>query len=444
MIRKYPRIEFLRLLIITTMLFLFSACSDQRVESSRNKNKEVEIVQIRKDDTESKIRALEEEIIKLPYDYSSLTSLGEAYIQRARETGDAEYNDKAELALKKAIELNKDNYLAYVLLGRVCSYRHEFRETLDYAIKAINIKPEQSIAFGILGDAYMELGEYDKAGKAYEFMQSLRPGFDSYSRISYIKELTGDAESAIQLMQMAIEDGLRRNLPRENIAWAHVILGSLYFNKGDLNQAEKYYREALNISTDYYLALEHIAEINARKGNYEEAVKLYKKVISLNPKGEFYKALADSMMKLGRQEEAEQFYDKTTEIYDDYVRKGNNGYLRQIALFYSDNDTNIDKALELASKDLEIKPDIYAYDTLAWVYYKRGDLDKAMEAAQKSMVLGTKDSTLYYHIGMIHHRLGNRDKAKEYLTLALSTNPYFDTDAVEEIRLALGEQDKSG
>lgn len=426
------------------MLFLFSACSDQRVESSRNKNKEVEIVQIRKDDTESKIRALEEEIIKLPYDYSSLTSLGEAYIQRARETGDAEYNDKAELALKKAIELNKDNYLAYVLLGRVCSYRHEFRETLDYAIKAINIKPEQSIAFGILGDAYMELGEYDKAGKAYEFMQSLRPGFDSYSRISYIKELTGDAESAIQLMQMAIEDGLRRNLPRENIAWAHVILGSLYFNKGDLNQAEKYYREALNISTDYYLALEHIAEINARKGNYEEAVKLYKKVISLNPKGEFYKALADSMMKLGRQEEAEQFYDKTTEIYDDYVRKGNNGYLRQIALFYSDNDTNIDKALELASKDLEIKPDIYAYDTLAWVYYKRGDLDKAMEAAQKSMVLGTKDSTLYYHIGMIHHRLGNRDKAKEYLTLALSTNPYFDTDAVEEIRLALGEQDKSG
>ena len=444
MIRKYPRIEFLSLLIITTMLFLFSGCSDQRVESSPNKNEGVELVQIRKDDTESKIKALEEEIIKLPYDYSNLTSLGEAYIQRARETGDAEYNNKAELVLKKAIELYQDNYLAYVLLGRVSSYRHEFIETLNYAIKAINIKPEQNIAYGILGDAYLELGEYDKARKAYEFMQSLRPGFDSYSRISYMKELTGDIEEAIKLMQMAIEDGEERNLPRENIAWARVILGSLYFNKGDLIEAEEHYNEALNISTDYYLALEHIAEINARKGNYEEAVKLYKKVISLNPKGEFYKALADSLMKLGRQEEAEQFYDKTTEIYDDYVRKGNNGYLRQIALFYADNDTDMDKALELASKDLEIKPDIYAYDTLAWVYYKRGDLDKAMEAAQKSMVLGTKDSTLYYHIGMIHHKLRNRDKAKEYLTLALSTNPYFDTDAVEEIRLVLGEQDKSG
>jgi tetratricopeptide (TPR) repeat protein len=221
-------------------------------------------------------------------------------------------------------------------------------------------------------------------------------------------------------------------------------LGSLYFNKGDLIEAEEHYNEALNISTDYYLALEHIAEINAGKGNYDEAVKLYEKVISSNPKGEFYKALADLLMKLERQEEAEQFYDKTTEIYDDYVRKGNNGYLRQIALFYADNDTDMDKALELASKDLEIKPDIYAYDTLAWVYYKRGDLDKAMEAAQKSMVLGTKDSTLYYHIGMIHHKLRNRDKAKEYLTLALSTNPYFDTDAVEEIRLVLGDQDKSG
>lgn len=38
----------------------------------------------------------------------------------------------------------------------------------------------------------------------------------------------------------------------------------------------------------------------------------------------------------------------------------------------------------------------------------------------------------------------NKDKAKEYLTLALSTNPYFDFNAVEEIRLVLGEQGKSG
>ena len=39
--------------------------------------------------------------------------------------------------------------------------------------------------------------------------------------------------------------------------------------------------------------------------------------------------------------------------------------------------------------------------------------------------LNTRDARLYFHAGMIHHRLGERDKAREYLRRCLATNPHF-------------------
>lgn len=378
-----------------------------------------------------------------PGDYYNYTKLGASYIQKGREVGGMKPYLKAEEVLKKSIELYPDGYAAYIYLGQVSSYTHDFQKTIEYAKKAIELKPEKSTPYGVLGDAYIELGMYEEAAKAYEIASIISPGFYSWSRIAQMKDLRGDTEGAIEVMKDAIELALRDDLPEENRAWANVMLGSFYYKIGDMEKAEKSYQEALRSFKDHYLAIEHLAEVYAARGSYEQAARLYEKALRINPKPHFYLELGKLYEKLGSPQKSEKLYRKAKERYKDYAESGIRGHSRELVLFYTDRNINLDKALELAQRDSEGTEDIYAYDTLAWAYYKAGDLDMAIDAMNKALRMGTRDALFYYHAGMIHYKIGNREQAKKYFDLVLATNPRFDKDAVNEVRYALRELGKS-
>lgn len=399
--------------------------------------------EVRQSPADSLIELYKSKIKEDPGDYYNYTKLGESYIQKGREVGVIEPYLQAEEALKKSLELYPDGYAAYVYLGQVSSYRHNFRKTIEYTRKAIELKPEKSIPYGVLGDAYMELGMYEEAGKAYETASIISPGFYSWSRIAQLKDLTGDTAVAIGLMKDSIRLAVRDNLPEENRAWANVMLGSFYAKRGEFEKAEAHYEKALDIFHEYYLALGNLAHLQATKGNYEKAAVLYERAIELNPKPQYYLALGEVYEKLGMREKAETSYGKAERRYEEYSRSGIKGHSRELVLYYADNDLNPDRALELAKRDSDETEDIYAYDTLAWAYYKAGDPINAMYAINKSLRLGTNDAMLYYHAGMIYYALGKREEAKKYLDLVLTTNPFFDEDAANEARSALRELGKS-
>lgn len=378
-----------------------------------------------------------------PDDYYNYTKLGASYIQKGREVGGIEPYLQAEEVLKKSIELYPDGYGAYVYLGQVSSYKHNFHKTIQYARKAIELKPEKSIPYGVLGDAYIELGMYDEAERAYLTASMIAPGFFSGARIAQIKDLKGDTKGAIELMSNSIQLASGQGLPAENIAWAKVMLGSFYFKTGDLEKAEKSYEEALQSFNKHYLAMEHLAEVYAAKGNYEKAAALYERALELNPKPHYYLKLGEVYEKLGRAAKSKELYGKAEARYKEYAESGIKGHSRELVLFYADKNVNLDRALELAKGDTEVTEDIYAYDTLAWAYYKTENLNNAMDAINKSLRLGTRDALLYYHAGVIYHKLGKKEEATKYFDLVLATNPFFDKEAVNEVRYALSELGKS-
>ncbi len=430
-------LKILTILLIAFPLLHFSACSDSQKKTARvGTNNTSEQVQLSK--TDNQIRYYQARIKRDPYRYSNYTKLGDVYIQKARETGDTAYYSKAEEALKKALDLYPNNYTTVIYLGFVNSSKHEFRAALPYAKKAIELKPEDSYAYGILGDAYIELGQYEDAKKAYETMVSLGPGLDSYSRISYMRELMGDVKGAMQAMKKAIEDGIKRNLPNENVAWAQYILGELYFNSGDLKKAEEQYQASINTYNNYYHALAGLGKVRAVEKNYQEAIELYKKAIGIIPLPIFVSSLGDIYKKTGNMEEAKKQYDLVE--YIGLLSKINKViYNRELALFYAGHDIKLNEALELVRKELEVRKDIYTYDTLAWALYKNNQPKEALEASKESLKLGTKDANLFFHVGMIYYKLGNMAKAKEYLNQALSTNPHFHITNSEVAKNTLSE-----
>jgi tetratricopeptide (TPR) repeat protein len=94
-------------------------------------------------------------------------------------------------------------------------------------------------------------------------------------------------------------------------------------------------------------------------------------------------------------------------------------------LFHADQGIKLPEALELARKELEVRHDIYTWDTLAWVLYKNGRLQDAAEALNKALVLHTNDPLLLFHAGMIYHALAKDSEAEDFLTRALKINPHF-------------------
>jgi tetratricopeptide (TPR) repeat protein len=413
----------LAFLLIALPVLYVSACSNSKEAKTQSETNNLsERVQLSKTDNE--IRYYQSRIKRDPNKHSTYIKLGDAYIQKARETGDTAYYSKAGEVFQKALELNPNNYTTVVYLGQVSSAKHEFQDALNHAKKAIELRPQDSHAYGIQGDAYIELGQYEDAKKAYETMFNLEPGLDSYSRISYIKELNGDVGRAIKAMKKGIEEGIRRNLPRENVAWAQYILGEIYFNAGDLKNAQEQYKTSIGTYGNYYYALSGLARVRAAEKNYKEAIELYNKAIGIVPLPVFVSFLGDVYKKTGNIEQAKKQYDLVE--YIGLLSKINKVvYNRELALFYADHDLRLDEALELARRELEVRRDIYTYDTLAWTLYKNDRHEEALEASKESLILGTKDANLFFHIGMIYYKLGDMVKAKEYLKQALSTNPYF-------------------
>ena len=248
--------------------------------------------------TDARINLYKNKVKEDPASYLNHSKLAQIYIQKGRESGNTDYFEKAEETILESLKLHNNNYVAMVLLAKTYISMHRFHDALLFADSAINMKPDTSIAYGILGDAYLELGEINKAENAYRKMHELKSNLDSFSRISNLELVKGNTENAIEAMKQAYESGLTESRPKENIAWTQVMLGLIYFNNAVYEEAEKHYKKALEIDNNYYLALEHMAEVKAATGNYRDARILYKKAIAIKPVPEFYYALAKVNEKL--------------------------------------------------------------------------------------------------------------------------------------------------
>ena len=360
-------------------------------------------------------------------DVRSYAGLGQAYVLKARESGDPTYYALAEAALRRCLELGPDPATATRAatdLASVQLAQHQFREALTTGQRAVGFGSADPVPYGPIGDAYLELGEYDKAEAAYEKMKTLPGPFYPHGRLAMLKFFKGDPAAAIVEMRRAAETGIHGNQPKEHVAWAQVRLGALLFQTADLAAAARAYQDALATFPRYHRAQSGLAQVRAAEGRYAEAIELYRNAIGIIPLPDYAASLGDVYAKTGRAGEARKQYALV-----EYIGRLNvlNKvlYNRELALFYLDHDLKLGEALDLARKELEVRGDLYTADVLAWALYKNGRPRDALAPMTEALRLGTKDARLMFHAGMIHQALGDRDAARRALRDALRLNPHF-------------------
>ena len=90
-----------------------------------------------------------------------------------RDTADEKYYDYAETAYQYALKLHPSAVDALSGMAWVTGGRHQFEQSREWANRALAIDPENAAACGILGDAALELGDYDAAYDHYQKMMDL-------------------------------------------------------------------------------------------------------------------------------------------------------------------------------------------------------------------------------------------------------------------------------
>ena len=357
-----------------------------------------------------------------PKDRAAWAALGDAFMQKARETADASYYGRAEQAFEQARALDATSADALVGLAWVQSARHEFEKSIEWAQQALALDARNAAAYGLLGDAAVELGEYDLAAEHYQKMLDLRPDISAYSRSAHFLFVIGDVRRATWLMERAIKaDGPYA----ENTAWCRAQLALMHLATGNLVAAEQIVDQAIARTPNNYHVLFAQGRVRAARANYAGAIDAYRRASAIAPQHEVVVALGQLYTVTDDRKSAEQQWALVETIDKLNRANGVTGDV-QLARFLADHERRLPEALTIAEREFKRRPNVFVADALAWAYYKNGRYADARRLAARALAHRTPDASFLFHAGMIHAKLGDRATAQRQLAQALSLNPAFD------------------
>lgn len=338
-------------------------------------------------DGEKAIAFAQGKLASAPTDPRLMAGLASAYLVRVRETYDPSLYAKASALLDQAAALAPADADVAITSGNLALSRHDFAAALHWGLVAQAAAPARPAAYGVLTDAYVELGRYPEAVDAAQRMVDLRPDLASYSRVSYLRELHGDLAGAIDAMRRAIDAGAPRT---EGTAWSEVQLGNLYLAENDLDAAERAYENALQRVDNYVFAIAGQAKVRAARGDLAGAAALDEQASQHLPVPDFVIALADLHERLGDTDRARHDAELVTAMELLFKANGVRTDV-DLALFDADHGLRLSEALATARAEYAIRPSVTVAMTLAWTEYKNGDLTAASAHATEALRLGWRD-----------------------------------------------------
>jgi tetratricopeptide (TPR) repeat protein len=425
------------LLLVVSLGLARRFVGDPVVASVKRQNQGVAMLQPYKDpDSEEKLRFYEQRVAGDPDDINAENALATECLRRLRITGNLVWLHHALEASERSLESVPavTNFEGLANAALVQTELHHFAESRDMAKELCTMQPRNPKCFEALGDALLELGDYEAAASVYQMAQQLAGEHGQNAapevnvRLAHLDWIRGDDPGARSRFAAALTFAQIANPPyTEMIAFCHVQLGQLDFSSGDWSSAEAHYRAALVAIPSYYPAIEHLAELTGAKGNYDLAIQLYKEVIENVPRPEFDQMLADLYLYLKQPDQAKPWEEKAEAAYLASVKAGDVFYYHNLASFYADTAQEPAKAVEWARKDIERIQTVFAFEGLGWALYRNGNYVEATNDFDHAVALGTRSPHLLYEAGTTYFRAGNIDKGKKFLRLAYTINPRFDT-----------------
>lgn len=292
--------------------------------------------------------------------------------------------------------------------------------------------------------------------KAMDLAQSTieSPEVDYKAKLQVLNNFLGyviTTEEFNELTNMAIR--LAAQYPNQYEVQAFT--GDVMFRLEKLEQARDYYLEALRINPSNFGVWQNVVNIESQLNQYDSVIvhaeealeyfpnqsvlyyfagtgylihKEYKKSVQMLEQGRKYtsdpKLVTVFYGQIGDAYNGMKQYDKSYNAYDQALKADplNDHVLNNYSWYLSLRKENLDKALEMSTKLIQMYPDNPTYlDTHGWVLYTRGKYEEALVFLRKAANM-EEDGTVIEHYGDVLYQLGKIEDAVEQWKRASTKN----------------------
>jgi len=340
--------------------------------------------------------------------------LGDAYVTRARATGDPSLYARADRVLGTALRRDPRNVAALVGAGTLAGLRHDFREQLRLGLAAKQVAPALARPYTVIADAQIELGRYSDAARSIQRLVDLKPSLPAYARVSYYRELTGDQAGAVHAMRFAASAG---GAP-ESLAYVQALTGNLELARGRSGAARDAYMAALRTLPGYSDALEGLARVDAARGDLRGSAARLRRLAPNRPPARALGFLAELELAMGHPRAARRHL---TAARAQFGRDRAGGGLPDAeAVLLEANHGSAARAVRLGYRVWRAKPSIRSADALGWALTRAGRPHEGLVWARRALRTGSVDPMIRAHAGLAARRAGRAREAQRQLRLAAS------------------------
>jgi tetratricopeptide (TPR) repeat protein len=234
---------------------------------------------------EQAIAAFQKQIEVNPYDEYAWNNLGRVYWDERK------YDDAAK-AFNKQLENNPLDKFAHRNLGQMYAEWHKYDLAAAELEKAVAVTPDSAPGSAelqvSLGDAYLNLGQDDKALASFDHAVELSATPLVWNNIAYQLSLKGShldraqqyAESAVTATAAALRNVSLDRLTQQELPLVSSLvaywdtLGWVHFVNGDLAKAEKYVAAAWDLGHHGEVG-DHLGQIYEKRGEKDRALRTY-------------------------------------------------------------------------------------------------------------------------------------------------------------------------
>ncbi len=222
--------------------------------------------------TEESIAAYQKAVSANAYNWMNHVALGKAYF----DLGDSA---KALPEFQKVTEIASDNPTGYMDIGSLYLREGKWSESIPQFQKALAIAPDAD-TYSNLGTADFFLKNYDQATKMYEKAVEMRPNDEVLlGNLGDSYRWSGHSEQAGAAYGKAISLAFQELQVNPRSATSMSDLGLLYAKKGDATNAAQYTNQARAIKPDDLQFLYSEVQVKTLIGKQDEALKLLKQAL---------------------------------------------------------------------------------------------------------------------------------------------------------------------
>jgi adenylate cyclase len=267
--------------------------------------------------------------------------------------------------------------------------RDGFEKAIQYFNQAIGKDSLYAVAYAGLADAYETMGSY--------FFLSPKESVDN--------------------AQFAARKALALD---ETLAEPHTTLAALFEIDWDWTNAEKEYKHALELNSNYVTGHQWYGEFLVETGRFNDGLSELKKAQELDPLSPIlYVSMADFLDGMHRYEEGTQQIMKALEIDQNFSRA--HAVLGQLYLYKGaggDAIREIRKAIELSDSSLEYVAN------LGYTYGFLGQKEESEKILRKFVQLEKQQYVSPYLIGELYLGIGEKDEAFVWFNRAIEKHDF--------------------